>query len=483
MAPRRSHLPISSTTPSATRRWGPPAAFAGLLAVAAAVPASAVTVDDWEVSGIQFVNADCARNEYVVDLTLTGTTDDGGGFDKMRVEVWDDGELKDHRVLEVPVGGTVDATAFLSFVGTYLTGAPGVGIVLQEADAAGDPTGYIDWIDPFFPEDQEGPCDFNVERIGGLDRIETAALLAQRFIKADTVVIAKSTDYPDALTAAPLAEQEAGPLLLTRPTHLPLATRGELTRLQPTRVIVVGGPGSVSDGVVDDIQDLVPGATIDRLHGPDRYATAAAVAAEITQDSTAEMFLATGQGFPDALVLSALASRENAPLLLAKADSIPSATRDFLETATYDDLYAAGGPGVLSDAVVNGAAAIGGATATRYAGPDRYETAAAVLAQFPAEGKVMVATGEEFADALTAVPVAGRTGAGIALSRPDQVPASVMTEIERLTDGFSFPLITIVGGEGALSSDVYDQLLALFPADAPAEPAAPGRLSGNLPQE
>ncbi|MCK0112756.1 cell wall-binding repeat-containing protein [Ornithinimicrobium sp. F0845] len=485
MAPHRSRLSAPPTTRPDHRRWRPIAAIgaAGLLAVAAAVPASAVDLGDWDVTGIQFVNVDCSRNEYVVDLTLTGTTDDGGGFDKVIVSVWDDQVEKDARTLEVPVGSTVDRTAFLSFVGTYGSGAPGVGIYVYEADSAGTQGSLIDYIDPFYPEDQEGPCDFDVERIGGPDRIATAALLAQRFIVADTVVVAKSTDYPDALTAAPLADQEAGPLLLTKPTHLPSATAAEITRLQPTTVIVVGGTASVSQDVVDDIQDLAPGATIERLYGSDRYGTAAAVAAEITQDSTQQVFLATGQGFPDALVLSALAARENAPLVLAKADSLPAATEAFLESTTYDDLYAAGGTMVLSDAVVDEAAMIGGATATRYSGADRYETAADVLAQFPAEGKVMVATGEEFADALTAVPVAGRTGAGIALSRPDSVPASVMTEIERLTDGFSYPLVSIVGGEAALSSDVYDQLLALFPVSAPPEPAAPGSMSSNNPQE
>jgi putative cell wall-binding protein len=464
--------------------WRSLAAVGGattLLAVAAG-PASAATVDDWDVTGIQFVNLDCARNEYVVNATVTGTTDDVGGFDKVRVEVWDDGTLMDHEIHEVPVGATVDTTSFLSFLGIYGDGAPGVGIYLREADAAGDATVLLDSIDPFFPEDQEGPCDFDVERIGGADRIETAALLSQRFIMADTVVVAKSTDFPDALTAAPLADQMGGPLLLTRPTSLPAATAAEITRLQPLHIVVIGGEAAVSDGVFAQLEALAPpAATVYRIAGDDRYGTAAEVASEISQDSSAEVFLATGQDFPDALVLSALAARSSAPIVLAKEDGIPDATAAFLQTTAYDDLYAAGGTAVLSDTVVSDAAAYGGATATRYAGTDRYETAAVVLGQFPAEGTVMVATGEKFPDALTAVPVAGRTGAGIALSRTGEVPASVMTEVERLTTGFSYPLVTLVGGEAALTSDVFDQLLALFDtASAPAEQPA-GSLEHNGP--
>lgn len=463
------------THAQARRNRRPVLAMTGAVALvsATALSASAATLDDWDVTGIQFVNEECSRNEYVVDATFTGTTDDGGGFDKVRVEVWDDGIEKDFRVVEVPVGETVATTSFLSFVGTYLTGAPGVGISIYDADASGAAASFLSGLDPFFPEDQEGPCAFDVERIGGLDRVETAALLAQRFIKADTVVLVKSTDYPDALTAAPLADQLSSPMLLTRSTSLPSATAAELTRLQPTRVVVVGGPTSIDGGVLDDIAALLPaGSTVDRIGGADRYETATLIAAEITQDSTPQMFLATGQDFPDALVLSALAARENAPLLLTRHGDLPAATEAFLTSATYDDLYAAGGTATISDAVLTEAAGLGGATATRYAGSDRYETAADILEQFPAEGRVMVATGETFPDALTAVPVAGRTGAGIALSRTDQVPASVMTQIERLTSGFAFPLITIVGGEVSLTADVYDQLLGLFgTASVPATPS------------
>lgn len=463
--------------------WRPLAAGTATAALlATATPALAATLGDWDVTGIQFVNADCSRNEYVVNATFTGTVDDGGGFDKVRVEVWDDGELKDFRVVEVAVGETVDTTSFLSFLGTYLSGVPGVGILLTDADSDGEAGAILDSIDPFYPEDEDGPCEFNVERIGGADRIETAALLAQRFIMADTVVITTSTDYPDALTAAPLANQLAGPLLLTLPGHLPALTAAEITRLQPTDIVIVGGETAVHPEVEAALTAIAPpGATVTRLSGANRYETAVAVAAEITQDSSAQMYLATGQDFPDALVLSALASRESAPLVLAQAEHLPAATTAFLAANGYDDLYAAGGTAVLSDVVVDDAAALQGATAHRFAGSDRYATAALVLEEFPAEGKVMVATGETFPDALTAVPVAGRTGAGIALSQTDHVPAAAVTQIQRLTTGFAFPLVTIVGGEVALTDTVYDELLALFGMAGTPDRLPSTELESNYP--
>lgn len=139
------------------------------------------------------------------------------------------------------------------------------------------------------------------------------------------------------------------------------------------------------------------------------------------------------------------------------------------------------GPLALSDAVL--ATAADGAPVTRHAGDDRYQTAAQVLAQFPAEGRVMVATGVDFPDSLTAVPVAARTGAGVALTKPDTVPTVVMTQIERLIDEVSFPLITIVGGPVAVNPSVETQLRGLFSTSLPPTERATGtQTKSNLSQ-
>lgn len=456
---------------------------AGSLTAGAALPAAAAVLEDYEITGVQFVNEDCSRNEYVVNATVTGTTDDGGGFDRLRFEVWDDGMLMDAREREVAVGSTVDLTAFLSFVGLYGTGAPGVGIIIDDINAAGGSDGYLAVEDPFFPEDVDGPCTFDVERIGGVDRIQTAVLLSQqKFVTADTVFVATSTDYPDALTAAPWAAQLGAPLLLSRPDGLPASVGAELQRLAPSKVVVLGGTGALGQQVVADAEAALPAATVERVGGATRYATAAMIAERVVPDSSAQVFVASGQDFPDALVLSALAAREQAPLLLVKETTVPTETNDALAALDYDALVAAGGTGVISDAVL--AQAAGGVPVTRYAGADRYATAQQILEQFPAEGTVLVATGQEFPDSLTAVPVAARTDAGVALTRPDSVPAGMLAEIDRLISASAFPLITIVGGEAAVHPSVQTQLEALFSAGADPADRPTGTTTGsNVPTE
>lgn len=458
-------------------------AGAGVLTVTGAMAAQAITLNTWTLDGVQYVNEDCSRNEYLVDATVTGTTDDGGGYDQVRFEVWDDGVLKDSRVREVAVGTTMDLHVYLSFVGVYGTGAPGVGIVINDIDAAGVDH-WVDWEDPYIPEDVDGVCSFNVERIGGPSRIETAALLSQqKFVSADTVLIATSRTFPDALAAAPWAAQLGAPLLLSSPGGLSAATVAELQRLNPSAVLVIGGSGALGQGVIDDIYDTLPLALVERIGGADRYATAGIIAEHVIQDSSKEVYVASGQDFPDALVLSALAARNQAPIVLLRQGTIPEASALALQAIEYDHLYAAGGTSVLSDGVLTVAAE--GAPVTRYAGADRYATAQEVLAEFPAEGKVMVATGADFPDSLTAVPVAARTGAGVALTRPSSVPGAIMGEIVRLTAGESFPLITIVGGENAVNASVETQLLGLFPKPQPAETGtgSTGSAQSNLPTQ
>ncbi|GAA5161206.1 hypothetical protein GCM10011366_09090 [Ornithinimicrobium tianjinense] len=458
-------------------------ALAGGTLLASSGAAQAATLDDYEITGVQFVNEDCSRNEYAVTTSVTGTVDDGGGFDRFRVEVWDDGVLKDSRDREVEVGTSRDIYSFLSFVGLYGTGAPGVGIVIDDIDGAGNSVGTLAYEDPFYPEDVDGPCSFDIERIGGETRLETAAMLsAQKFVSADTVIIATSRTYPDALAAAPWAAQLGAPLLLSNPTGLSAATTAELARLQPSSVIVIGGEAALGEGVLDDVAATLPGALVERVGGASRYETSAMIAGQVLQDSTAEVYVASGQGFADALVLSALAARHQAPLVLVRQDDIPSASAAVLATLDFDHLYAAGGPMVLSDAVLTDAA--DGVPVTRYAGADRYGTAAQVLEQFPAEGRVMVATGADFPDSLTSVPVAARTGAGVALTRPDSVPAAVMTQIDRLIAEVSFPLITIVGGPVAVNPSVEAQLQTLFSsAAAPASRPSGTLTESNIPTE
>ncbi len=89
-----------------------------------------------------------------------------------------------------------------------------------------------------------------VSRVSGSNRFQVAANLASYYPKGkDVAYLATSADYPDALAGAALAGKEGAPVLLTRRSSMPSATKQALADLDPDRVVILGGEGAVSRDV------------------------------------------------------------------------------------------------------------------------------------------------------------------------------------------------------------------------------------------
>jgi putative cell wall-binding protein len=92
-----------------------------------------------------------------------------------------------------------------------------------------------------------------VDRWSGSDRYATAAAAATRGYSAgaSTVYLASGTNFPDAVAGGPAAGGARAPLLLTQPGCTPAATLAAVKALGATRVVVLGGLGSVSERAAD----------------------------------------------------------------------------------------------------------------------------------------------------------------------------------------------------------------------------------------
>jgi len=100
--------------------------------------ASAPAPAGWTVTGTQTVTGDGhSRVEVLVRGTYTGTVDRGGGSDQLRFSVWDDGQEKDFKVVNIPLGRTGVANVRLGFEGRYLTVADGIGITIAVGSDVG----------------------------------------------------------------------------------------------------------------------------------------------------------------------------------------------------------------------------------------------------------------------------------------------------------------------------------------------------------
>jgi putative cell wall-binding protein len=290
-------------------------------------------------------------------------------------------------------------------------------------------------------------------RLAGVTRVETAAQAAVHgWDTAHTVLLASAGAFPDALAAAPLAGALDAPLLLTDRERLPDATEAELRRLQPTRVIVVGGTATVSDDVVAEVGAL--GVTVTRIAGAERTETAERVAAELGDGSGDGLaVVASARSFPDALAAAPVAGQRGLPVYLAEPAGLSPSTLDAMRAAGVTRTLVVGGAAAIDPRVETQLAAAGMGGAERLAGADRYGTAVAVANWAAGTGsrtdEVLLATGADFPDALAAGALGARAGRLVLLVAPgssmrDQ-PAG-----EFLTTRPDVALLVVLGGPAAV---------------------------------
>ncbi|HYO18660.1 MAG TPA: cell wall-binding repeat-containing protein [Dermatophilaceae bacterium] len=302
-------------------------------------------------------------------------------------------------------------------------------------------------------------------RLAGADRYSTAVAISQSEgfqpqapppapVQMLGVVVASGADFPDALAAGPFAAS-AGDLVDYRGTPfllvpkdgiLPPAVRTELTRLNPSFVSIVGGYGAVSRSVETQLKAFGRGL-IYRQPGRDRYETAANL---VGPGYGGTFFIATGASFPDALGGSAAAGLLQGPLLLTSRDTLTYPTSMAFINGKPAKVVILGGESVIGRAVVSQIQHDApGATVERWAGVDRYATAAVISSKTYPQGATTayLASGENYPDALAGGPVAARAGAPLLLTRRDCVPASVLEELTRL----GATKIVVLGGVGAVS--------------------------------
>ena len=108
--------------------------------------------------------------------------------------------------------------------------------------------------------------------------------------------------------------------------------------------------------------------------------------------------------------------------------------------------YIVGGTGVISTEVETQLNNLG-ITWTRLAGNNRYETSVKVAETLGTENGIVVASGENFPDALSIAPIAANIGMPILLSTKDTLPNTVSTYI----NSKDTPVSYVVGGLASIS--------------------------------
>ncbi|MBW3536759.1 MAG: cell wall-binding repeat-containing protein [Actinobacteria bacterium] len=162
-----------------------------------------------------------------------------------------------------------------------------------------------------------------VRRLAGADRFATAAAIAPEVNPTpNEAFLVSGASFPDAVLAGAPAGHRRSPILLVGPSSVPPATDAYLKAHSSLPRVLVGGPAVVSDAVAKST------GVSERVAGPDRYSTSAAVSEKYFPGGN-RVALASGLRFQDALLASAEAGRDGYPVVLS-ASPVPNPSYDYV---------------------------------------------------------------------------------------------------------------------------------------------------------
>lgn len=174
------------------------------------------------------------------------------------------------------------------------------------------------------------PSVADVQRIGGVDRQETAEFINDEIgaARSTTAIIARSDNFPDSLTISSWAAITTSPIFLTEngSASLTAETKEALAAGAFDRVIVLGDQHAVADSALEEAKAAagLSDAQVIRLGGDDRYHTSSLVAEWTTSTDRADSerlcwdkpAIARGDKHADSLTGGALQGRDRSPVLL-----------------------------------------------------------------------------------------------------------------------------------------------------------------------
>ncbi|TNM63221.1 hypothetical protein FHN55_15345 [Streptomyces sp. NP160] len=196
-------------------------------------------------------------------------------------------------------------------------------------------------------------------RVGGANRFETAAMVADATVKRSgdvgPIYLVTGKDFADGVSVGAYAQSTGGVVLLTDGDKMPAATAKYLADHDPKgdRAVAIGGPAKAAATSAG-----LTGAASRAIVGADRFDTSAKLAAAMTKSSTssstasttvASAGLAGGASWPDALAGSAAMAALGGPLLLTPtgSETVPASTASALSGLDAKRVLVFGGTSVI----------------------------------------------------------------------------------------------------------------------------------------
>ena len=185
-------------------------------------------------------------------------------------------------------------------------------------------------------------ADKNVERIAGADRYGTSEMVAKRVVgitgKKNTGVVASGQVFPDALSVGTFASRDGYPILLVKKDSVPSQIQNAIKDLDINKTYIAGGTNTISKSTEAKLPNVV-----ERMAGSTRYETSVAIA-KSKFGASKEAYIASGEEFADALVISPISGKFNRPtLLVSRNKNSNSPVKTYIRNAGFTSITAIGG--------------------------------------------------------------------------------------------------------------------------------------------
>ncbi len=292
-------------------------------------------------------------------------------------------------------------------------------------------------------------------RLFGADRYLTAIEVSKDGWPsgADTVILTTGENYPDALSAAPLAGKYDAPILLVGSKGLSSETLNEVKRLKAKKAYIVGGTGVIPASVESQLS--ANKISVTRIAGKDRYDTSMAVARSVGMSKG--IFITSGHSFADSLSVAPIAAAEGMPIVTVPNDDLTASQQSYFAKAKQVRTIIVGSKGEIPDKIRGRFS-----SAESIEGADPYARNIALLQSFGEnlnQSTIFVATGQTYPDALSAGAYAQKEKNPVILIQGNTIPSS----LERYFSTNAVSELKILGGEGVISANTASRLASLTP--------------------
>ena len=232
-----------------------------------------------------------------------------------------------------------------------------------------------------------------VDTITGETRYETAAMISDHQNYKSAILVNADNSVADGLSASGLSGMIDAPILLTKKDTIPSETEKRLKGV--SKVYIIGQEDVISKVVENNLKSK--NIDVIRLGGIDRIQTSYEVAKEMQKinPNINKVFLVNGyKGEADAMSVSPVANRDNAPIILTDGNKVPFQMNNI-------ESYVIGSNSTMSDNIVIQTNSI------RLGGIDRFATNKIVIEKFyPNTNEFYISKGYVLVDALTVSPLA-----------------------------------------------------------------------------